>query len=79
MKVTLKIFGPLRQNLFSSSLLKSAETVIFEGETLDQFLSRYSLSPFGENIVLVNGRHEGPSYVLGDGDLISILPEIAGG
>ena len=79
MKVTLNISGHLRRIAFSESNGSAAEIELPENEILDSLLRRYSLDPDIDKIVLVNGRHAGPRYMLKDGDQIIVLPEIDGG
>jgi len=77
MKVNLKFFAGLRNYLPEGASPYPAE--LPEGATVRDALRAYEVPEDKPRILLVNGRHADLDTVLGDGDLLSVFPPVAGG
>ena len=78
MKVEIRLFGTLGD--FSirdtpSTMIKSLDAPT----TTAKIIEELDLPENIPKIIIVNGLHAAPDYVLQDGDIMSVFPPIAGG
>ena len=77
MVVKLKFFAGLREHLPPEP---SPYPVEFpEGATVGDVLQRYDIPTDKPKILLVNGRHAEVDQELGNEDVLSVFPPVAGG
>lgn len=75
MRVVIKLFAHYREGRF-----KVQEGEFPLGTTAQDIIASLELekvSPLG--VLMVNGRHEEPQYVLQENDEVAIFPKIGGG
>lgn len=70
--------GLLRECLSPGSSL-SFHKIVDEDATVAQVIKELDLPDNIARIILVNGHHARPDYVLKEGDVLSVFPTIAGG
>lgn len=74
MKISIKLYGALRQNHFKEKVLE-----VPEGLTVAQITDMFTLSDKLIGAVVINGSHVVMEDVLRDGDELIILPLMDGG
>lgn len=74
MNVTIKLFATFRNGRF-----KIEQQELPEGTNCRAVVLGLGLTEAEIGVVLVNGRHEPLSYVLQDGDTLSLFPLVGGG
>lgn len=83
MKVTVSLFGTLRQFLPAGSGFNSCELSLPAITTLDQVLQTLQLADAGEFIILLNDTKINPELyaetLVRDSDEVVLLPPIKGG
>ncbi len=75
MHVFVKLFAQYREGRF-----KTEERTYKEGICAQEIIEELELekvSPLG--VLMVNSRHEKPSYTLQEGDIIALFPKVGGG
>ena len=75
MLVTVKLFAQYREGRF-----KIEERAYHEGISAQEIIDELGVAkelPLG--VLMVNGRHESQSYLLIEGDIISLFPKVGGG
>ena len=75
MLVTVKLFAQYREGRF-----KVEERAYHEGISAQEIIDELGVDkelPLG--VLMVNGRHESQSYLLKEGDVISLFPKVGGG
>jgi len=78
-RVTVRLFAGLREYLPSEADGSAFEVTLQSGTTVDDLVARMSIPAHTPKIVLVNGLHCTGAQKLTDGDVLSIIPPIAGG
>ncbi len=76
-KVTLQL--PKSFLLYYPDKTEFIEMEVRDGETVQDLIRRADLPLFEFGIVVVNGERELPSYQPKDGEVLELLPIIAGG
>lgn len=75
MLVTVKLFAQYREGRF-----KVEERAYQEGISAQEIIDELGVAkelPLG--VLMVNGRHKSQSYLLKEGDVISLFPKVGGG
>lgn len=83
MKVVVKLFGSLERQLPPGARDHSLEMELGEGTTPDQLVAHLRIPDNMASLVLLHGRHlsreERAHHPLHEGDVVAIVPPIAGG
>lgn len=80
MEIEVRLYASLKQFLPPGSTGRRAHVTLPPTATIPVLLDQLALPVASVQLVAVNGRHqEDPSYVLQDGDIVSIFPPLAGG
>jgi molybdopterin converting factor small subunit len=83
MKVVVKLFAVLETYLAPDARDHSMELELAEGATPEQVVARLHIPDRLASLVLLNGRHltraEREHLALHEGDVVAIVPPIAGG
>ncbi len=74
MKISVKLFGPLRTNRF-----KEQGCEYPDGASLQSILDRFEFADHSLGIILINGVHASVNDQVKDGDALSLLPILGGG
>lgn len=75
MNITVKLFAQYREGRF-----KIEERVYHENISAQEIIDELGVAkelPLG--VLMVNGRHEKESYLLKEGDTLSLFPKVGGG
>jgi molybdopterin converting factor small subunit len=79
-RIELRLFASLRKQLPPGSPRGKCALELPEGTTIGAVLERMDIACASAQMVLVNGEHDRDfDRVLGDGDVLSIFPPVAGG
>jgi molybdopterin synthase sulfur carrier subunit len=79
-KIELRLFASLRKQLPAGSPRGKCALELPDGTTIGQVLQRMGIPRASAQMVLVNGDHDRDfGRVLGDGDVLSVFPPVAGG
>lgn len=83
MKVVVKLFAALESRLPPGAREHSMEMELAEGTTADQLVAQLRIPERMAALVLLDGRHlsreERQHAALHEGDVVAIIPPIAGG
>lgn len=78
MQVEVRLFANLAQYL-PPGIQGAALLEIPEGATVDELIRRLDIPGDLPHLTLVNGQDRAPGHRLSPGDVVSILPPLAGG
>ena len=76
MKITVKLFAQYREGRF-----KIEEREYDEGITVQFIMDELGITeerlPLG--VLMVNSRHQDPTFILKEGDILALFPKVGGG
>lgn len=74
--VNVKLFAQYREGKF-----KAEEQNLKEGTSVENIIKQIGLDiqKFPIGVLMINGRHIDESYILKEGDVLSIFPKVGGG
>ena len=74
--VTIQLFAQYRENRF-----KVKERVYPSGTTAQDIIDELGFSEYELNlgVLMINFKHEKKEYVLQEGDILALFPEVGGG
>ncbi len=79
MCVTVKLFAFLRKYLPADADGGACVMTLRSGATVNDLVARMSIPTHTPKMLLINGRHCSGAQKLTEGDVVSIIPPIAGG
>jgi molybdopterin converting factor small subunit len=79
MKIEVRLFATFREYLPAGCDGFSFVKVLDRETTVGEVVEALKLPEQLPKIIIVNGIHAAPDYVLKDGDVLSLFPPIAGG
>jgi molybdopterin converting factor small subunit len=79
MNVTIKLFASARRYIPENGDGNSCSLEMKSGASVEDLVARIGIPPTMPKMVLVNGLHSNNSRKLSEGDVVSIIPPIAGG
>ena len=79
MNVTVKLFASIRRYLPEGADGGACTLKLRTGATVHDLVTRMSIPADMPKMVLINGLHSTGAQKLAEGDVVSIIPPIAGG
>jgi molybdopterin converting factor small subunit len=80
LRIELRLFASLRKKLPPGSPRGRCQLDLAEGETVGEMLARLDIPRARAHMILVNGHHDRNfDRRLGEGDVVSVFPPVAGG
>ena len=79
MNIEIRLFANLAKLLPPNSKNKRATINVEDGITIDELLNKLKIPPNITSIVMVNGSHKEAKTILNEGDVVSVIPPVAGG
>lgn len=80
MEIEVRLFANLNRFLPPGSVRRRARLSVPSAATISVLLDQLGIAVSSVHMIAVNGRHQQDlSYVLADGDVVSIFPPLAGG
>jgi sulfur carrier protein len=79
LKVEIRLFATFRDFLPAGADKFSFTRDFERGTTVGEVMGELKLPDDVPKIIIVNGTHAKPEYVLEDGDVVSLFPPAAGG
>lgn len=79
MKVQIRLFANLAKLLPPGSQSKRVTVTVEQGSKVEDLLEKMKIPLTITNIVMINGEHKDKDTFLEEGDVVSVIPYIAGG
>lgn len=79
MEIEIRLFANLAQLLPSGSKNKRAKITVKDEITVDELLKELKIPGNVTNVIMVNGTHQNKTTKLNEGDVVSVIPPVAGG
>jgi molybdopterin converting factor small subunit len=79
LEIEIRLFANLAQLLPSGSKNKRAKITVKDEITVDELLKELKIPGNVTNVIMVNGTHQNKTTKLNEGDVVSVIPPVAGG